>query len=80
MIIRTHVDISTLTSVPKKTEVKSDTVVEEVKTVRNEEEFVSKKKNNKKSIPAPVVEKTPVVVEEEEKIDLSEWLKDDIEE
>ena len=38
-------------------------------------------KNNKKPnpAPAPAVEETPVVAEEEEKIDLSEWLKDDIE-
>ena len=71
MIIRTHVDISSLTSASK-AEVKADK-----KPVVNE---VSKKKNNKKSIPAPVVEEAPVVVEEEEKIDLSEWLKDDIEE
>ena len=71
MIIRTHVDISSLTSASK-AEVKADK-----KPVVNE---VSKKRNNKKSIPAPVVEETSVVVEEEEKIDLSEWLKDDIEE
>ena len=71
MIIRTHVDISTLTSPLKKEE------VIDTKPVVNE---VSKKKNNKKSTHAPVVEEAPVVVEEEEKIDLSEWLKDDIEE
>ena len=80
MIIRTHVDISTLTSASKKAEVKSDAIVEEVKPIRNEE-IVSKKKNsNKKITPAPVVEETPVVVEEEEKIDLGEWLKEEIEE
>lgn len=71
MIIRTHVDVSSLTSASK-SEVKADK-----KPVVNE---VSKKRNNKKSIPTTVIEETPVVVEEEEKIDLSEWLKDDIEE
>ena len=74
MIIRTHVDISTLTSASKKAEVKSDAIVEEVKPIKNEE-IVLKRKNNKKNIPAPVVEETPVV--EEDKIDLSEWLKDE---
>ena len=74
MIIRTHVDISTLTSASKKTEVKSDAIVEEVKPIKNEE-IVLKRKNNKKNIPASVVEETPVV--EEDKIDLSEWLKDE---
>ena len=74
MIIRTHVDISTLTSASKKAEVKSDAIVEEVKPIRNEE-IISKRKNNKKNIPIPVVEQTPVV--EEDKIDLSEWLKDE---
>ena len=37
MIIRTHVDISTLTSASKKAEVKSDAIVEEVKPIRKEE-------------------------------------------
>ena len=74
MIIRTHVDISTLTSASKKAEVKSDAIVEEVKPIRNEE-IISKRKNNKKNIPTPIVEETPVV--EEDKIDLSEWLKDE---
>lgn len=77
MIIRTHVDISTLTSASKKAEVKSDAIVEEEV---NKEEFIPKKRNNKKSIPAPVIEETPVAAEEEEKIDLNEWFKDDIEE
>lgn len=78
MIIRTHVDISTLTSAPKKAEIKrEDAIVEEVKPIRDEE-FVPKRKNNRKITPAPVVEETPVV--EEDKIDLSEWLKEDIEE
>ena len=47
-----------------------------------EEKATSKKKKNKKSIPAPVIEETPVIVEGkiEEDIDLSEWLKDDIDE
>ena len=74
MIIRTHVDISTLTSASKKVEVKSDAIVEEVKPIRNEE-IIPKRKNNKKNIPTSVVEETPVV--EEDKIDLSEWLKDE---
>ena len=74
MIIRTHVDISTLISASKKAEVKSDAIVEEVKPIENEE-IVPKRKNNKKNIPTPVVEQTPVV--EEDKIDLSEWLKDE---
>jgi hypothetical protein len=74
MIIRTHVDISTLTSASKKAEAKSDAIVEEVKPIRNEE-IVLKRKNNKKNISTPVVEQTPVV--EEDKIDLSEWLKDE---
>ena len=70
MIIRTHVDISSLTSASK-AEVKADK-----KPVVNE---VSKKKNNKKVTPAPVVEEPVVEVVEEDKIDLSEWLKEDIE-
>ena len=74
MIIRTHVDISTLTSASKKAEVKSDAIVEEVKPIENEE-IVPKRENNKKNIPTPVVEQTQVV--EEDKIDLSEWLKDE---
>ena len=49
-------------------------VKEEVKPVVKE----TNRKNSKKKT-APVVEETPVVVEEE-KIDLGEWLKDNIEE
>jgi hypothetical protein len=73
MIIRTHVDISTLTSAPKKAEVKSDAIVEEVKPIRNEE-IVSKKR--KKS--APIAIEEPIVVEEEktEDEDLSKWLEE----
>ena len=52
-------------------------VKEEVKSLNNE---IVHKTKKKKFIPAIVVEETPVVAEEEEKIDLSEWLKDDIEE
>ena len=66
------------TSVPLIEDIKKPVVKEEVK----KEEYIPKKKNNKKSnpVPAPAVEKIPVVVEEEEKIDLGEWLKDNIEE
>ena len=72
MIIRTHVDISTLTSVSKKAEVKGDAIVEEVKPIRNEE-IISKKR--KKSTPIAVEE--PIVVEEKiEDEDLSQWLKE----
>ena len=72
MIIRTHVDISTLTSASKKAEVKSDAIVEEVKPIRNEE-IVSKKR--KKSITVAVEE--PIVVEEKtEDEELSQWLKE----
>jgi hypothetical protein len=72
MIIRTHVDISTLTSASKKSEVKSDAIVEEVKSIRNEE-IISKKR--KKSI--PVVVEEPIVVEEKtEDEDLSKWLEE----
>lgn len=72
MIIRTHVDISTLTSASKKAEVKSDAIVEEVKPIRNEE-IVSKKR--KKTTPIAVEE--PIVVEEKiEDEDLSQWLKE----
>lgn len=72
MIIRTHVDISTLTSASKKAEVKSDAIVEEVKPIRNEE-IISKKR--KKSIPIAVEE--PIVVEEKtEDEDLSKWLEE----
>lgn len=77
MIIHTHVDISTLTSASKKAEVKSDAIVEEVKPIRNEE--IISKKRNKKSIPAPVVEETPVVEEDNKKSedeDLSKWLEE----
>ena len=76
MIIRTHVDISTLTSVSKKAEVKGDAIVEEVKPIRNEE-IISKKR--KKSTPIAVEE--PIVVEEKiEDEDLSQWLKEHTEE
>ena len=72
MIIRTHVDISTLTSVSKKAEVKGDAIVEEVKPIRNEE-IISKKR--KKSTPIAVEE--PIVVEEKiEDEDLSKWLEE----
>ena len=72
MIIRTHVDISTLTSASKKAEVKSDAIVEEVKPIRNEE-IISKKR--KKS--TPIVIEEPIVVEEKtEDEDLSKWLKE----
>ena len=75
MIIRTHVDISTLTSVSKKAEVKSDAIVEEVKPIRNEE-IISKKR--KKS--TPIVIEEPIVVEEKtEDEDLSKWLEEHIE-
>ena len=75
MIIRTHVDISTLASASKKTEVKSDAIVEEVKPIRNEE-IISKKR--KKSTSVAVEE--PVVVEEKvEDEDLSKWLEEHIE-
>ena len=60
------------TSVPLKEDIKTTVVKEEVK----KEELIPKKKNNKKFIPAPVVEETPVVAEED-KIDLSEWLKEE---
>ena len=71
MIIRTHVDISTLTSASKKAEVKSEAIVEEVKSIRNEE-IVSKKRKK----PTPVVEE-PIVVEEKiEDEDLSKWLEE----
>ena len=72
MIIRTHVDISTLTSASKKVEVKSDAIVEEVKPIRNEE-IVSKKRKK----PTPITVEEPIVVEEKiEDEDLSEWLKE----
>ena len=72
MIIRTHVDISTLTSASKKAEVKSDAIVEEVKPIRNEE-IISKKR--KKS--APIIVGEPIVVEEKtEDEDLSKWLEE----
>ena len=63
MIIRTSVPLKE-NGIKKEKE----TVVKEVN--------VSKKKN-KKSIPTPVIEEIPVVVEEEN-IDLSDWLKEDI--
>ena len=53
--------------------------IKEIKTPVNNE-VVYKKKNNKKSTPTPVVEKPMEEVVEEEKIDLSEWLKEDNEE
>ena len=72
MIIRTHVDISTLTSASKKAEVKGDAIVEEVKPIRNEE-IISKKR--KKS--TPIVIEEPIVVEEKtEDEDLSKWLEE----
>ena len=74
MIIRTHVDISTLISASKAEKTKNNAVVKE-------EEVIPKKKKYKK--PTVVVEETPIVVEDvkiEEEIDLSEWLKDDINE
>lgn len=72
MIIRTHVDISTLTSASKKAEVKSDAIVEEVKPIRKEE-IISKKR--KKT--TPIVVEEPIIVEEKtEDEDLSQWLKE----
>ena len=72
MIIRTHVDISTLTSASKKVEVKSDAIVEEVKPIRNEE-IISKKRKK----PTPIAVEEPIVVEEKtEDEDLSKWLKE----
>jgi hypothetical protein len=72
MIIRTHVDISTLTSASKKAEVKSDAIVEEVKPIRNEE-IVSKKRKK----PTPIAVEEPIVVEEKtEDEDLSKWLEE----
>ena len=62
------------TSVPLKEDIKKTVVKEEVK----KEEFIPKKKNNKKITPAPIVEEPAVEVVEEDKIDLSEWLKEDI--
>lgn len=72
MIIRTHVDISTLTSVSKKAEVKSDAIVEEVKPIRNEE-IISKKRKKSTSI---AVEEPIVVEEKTEDEDLSQWLEE----
>ena len=72
MIIRTHVDISTLTSASKKAEVKSDAIVEEVKPIRNEE-IVSKKRKKSTSI---AVEEPIAVEEKTEDEDLSQWLKE----
>lgn len=72
MIIRTHVDISTLTSASKKAEVKSDAIVEEVKPIRNEEIIPKKRKKS-----TPIVIEEPIVVEEKtEDEDLSKWLKE----
>ena len=72
MIIRTHVDISTLTSASKKAEVKSEAIVEEVKSIRNEE-IISKKRKK----PTPVAVEEPIVVEEKiEDEDLSKWLEE----
>lgn len=72
MIIRTHVDISTLISASKKAEIKSDAIVEEVKPIRNEE-IISKKR--KKS--TPIVVEEPIGVEEKtEDEDLSKWLEE----
>lgn len=74
MIIRTHVDISTLTSASKNAEVKSDAIVEEVKPIRNEE-IISKKR--KKTTPIAVEEPVIEVVEEKvEDEDLSKWLEE----
>ena len=63
------------TSVPLKEDIKKIVVKEEVKI----EEFVPKKKNNNKKVvtPTPVVEELVVEVVEEDKIDLSEWLKEE---
>ena len=61
------------TSVPLKEDIKKTVVKEEV----TQKEFVPKKKNNKKVTPAPVVEKPVAEVVEEDKIDLSEWLKEE---
>ena len=70
MIIRTHVDISTLTSASKKAEVKSDAIVEEVKPIRNEEIISNRRKKS-----TPIVIEEPIVVEEKtEDEDLSKWL------
>lgn len=72
MIIRTHVDISTLTSASKKAEVKSDAIVEEVKPIKNEE-IISKKRKKSTSI---AVEEPIVIEEKTEDEDLSKWLEE----
>ena len=71
MVIRTYVP-------SKKVEnEKINTVIaEEVK----KEEFVPKRKNKKINNASTAIEETKIEVTEEEKIDLSEWLKDETEE
>ena len=71
MIIKTHVELSTILS--SKPEEKKDAIVKPINEVG--------KKKNKKNTPAPVIEEISVVDEKiEENIDLSEWLKEGIEE
>ena len=54
--------------------IKKVELIEENKTVISE---TNRKKKNKKTIPTPVVEETPVVVEEKtEDEDLSKWLEE----
>ena len=66
--------------------ISKEPVIEEIAIVKEEiksnlnNEVIQKKKNNKKVTPAPAIEKSVEEVIEEEKIDLSEWLKEDTEE
>ena len=66
--------------------ISKEPVIEEIAIVKEEiksnlnNEVIQKKKNNKKVTPAPAIEKSVEEVIEEEKIDVSEWLKEDTEE
>lgn len=74
MIIRSNKALKQYNNIASKP-VSNPVVVEEVKSAINE--INRKKKNNKKVTPAPVVEEPVVEVVEEDKIDLSEWLKEE---
>ena len=72
MIIHTHVDLSKLISDSKEKEIKKEVIVRPAKK--------AEKKKNKVTSEEPVLEAVLDENVEEEKIDLSKWLEEDIDE
>lgn len=72
MIIHTHVDLSKLISDSKEKEIKKEVIVRPAKK--------AEKKKYKVTSEEPVLETVLDEIVEEEKIDLSKWLEEDIDE